>query len=85
MTSPTPTAQQPDSLQHGIYTGSVEPDDAGWHGRVLHITDVVTYSADTLHGLAQQFHHAVEDYIQTCAECGDEPSVPVPPTTGAAP
>ena len=37
------------------------------------IRDGVGFHADTVEGLREAFHEAVEDYIETCAKIGKEP------------
>ena len=65
-------------LQYKNYLGSVEVDLDGNAvvGRLLHISDVITYSAARVDGIEQAFRDAVDDYLATCAECGDDPDRP---------
>lgn len=60
------------------YSGSAEVSIADnlLHGRLLFITDIVSYVADTPQQLKAAFEEAVDDYLQTCAELGDEPNRP---------
>ena len=48
--------------EDGIFTGRIagNRDGAGFH-------------ADTVEGLRDAFHEAVEDYVETCARIGKEP------------
>ena len=46
-----------------------ERDDV-FVGRLLGITDVVGFHADTVQGLRAAFAEAVDDYIDTCAKIG---------------
>lgn len=59
-------------LHHRGYVGSAEPDDSGYHGKLLNMRDVVTYAADSLPALNDAFKAAIDDYEQTCAELGDK-------------
>jgi len=80
MTSPTTGGQRVGaSMEYLDYHGSVERDDDCWHGRVLHIQDVVTYSSDSIDGLALAFVDAVDDYLETCHQLGDAPCQPTTP------
>lgn len=62
-------------LNHKGYSGSVETslDDECIHGKVLFINDLVTYEAETLSDLKQEFIAAVEDYLITCSTAGKTP------------
>ena len=48
-------------------------DDQVFTGRIAGIRDGVGFHADTVDGLRQAFHEAVEDYLETCAKIGKEP------------
>jgi predicted HicB family RNase H-like nuclease len=60
------------------YFGSAEVNviDNILQGRLMFISDIVTYIADSPASLKTAFEEAVDDYLQTCAELGDEPNVP---------
>ncbi|PKA40278.1 type II toxin-antitoxin system HicB family antitoxin [Rhizobium sullae] len=42
-------------------------------GNIAGISDVVGFHADTVDGLKEAFHKAVDDYIETCRKLGKEP------------
>lgn len=65
-------------LEYKGFQGSAEHDLEGeyLYGKVLHITDLVDYSADTISDLKQEFQLAVDDYLEMCAELGCEPNKP---------
>lgn len=65
-------------LEYKGYLGSAEVNltDNIVHGKLLFITDIVTYVADDIKNLKNAFEEAVDDYLQTCSEFGDEPNVP---------
>ena len=50
-------------------TTKMESSRAGSRG----IRDGVGFHAETVDGLREAFHEAVEDYIETCAKVGKEP------------
>tara|TARA_B100002003_G_scaffold189273_2_gene178050 strand:+ start:4904 stop:5440 length:537 start_codon:yes stop_codon:yes gene_type:complete len=58
--------------------GSVEFDfdDNCLHGQLLHISDLVTYEAETVEGLKREFEAAVDDYLETCEQLGVEANKP---------
>lgn len=48
-------------------------EDRVFTGRIAGIRDGVGFHADTVEGLREAFHEAVEDYVETCAKIGKEP------------
>lgn len=50
------------------YRGSalISVEDNLLYGKVLDITDLVSYEADTVPGLKKAFEEAVDDYLDTC-------------------
>lgn len=60
------------------YLGSAEVDTEGRAivGRLLFIRDIITYSASSVSEIEAAFKAAVDDYVATCEELGDEPDVP---------
>lgn len=65
-------------LNYKGYTGQIEVDlDANiLHGKVLGIKDVVTFEGATIEEIRQAFQDSVDDYLEFCAELGDEPNKP---------
>lgn len=59
------------------YEGSVElsGEDNCYHGKLLWISDLVTYQADRAEDLFSAFQEAVDDYLDTCAACNIVPKV----------
>jgi predicted HicB family RNase H-like nuclease len=57
------------------YTARIEDNDADviLTGRITEIRDRVGFHADTVEGLREAFHEAVEDYLETCARIGKSP------------
>jgi predicted HicB family RNase H-like nuclease len=64
-----------DTLHFKGYEGSVEVDHERnmCRGKLLLITDLVTYEAMTLSELRKEFEMAVDDYIETCRALGRPP------------
>lgn len=60
------------------YAARIEYDDEDriFTGRIAGIRDGVGFHADTVEGLRDAFHEAVEDYIDACARIGKEPQKP---------
>lgn len=65
-------------MKYKEHIGSVDFDfdDGCLHGKLLYINDLVTYEAETLPALKEEFEAAVDDYIETCCELGVEPNRP---------
>lgn len=65
-------------LEYKGYYGSAEvsTEDDVLFGRLLYIGDVVSFTAQTPKALEAAFRDAVDDYLESCRECGDEPDVP---------
>lgn len=66
------------ALTHKGYTGSAEVslEDDCLHGKILFISDLVTYEAETVPGLRTEFVAAVENYLAQCADMGLLADVP---------
>ena len=62
-------------FEYNGYSGSIEAsaEDRCLFGKILFITDLVTYEAETVTDLEAEFIAAVDDYIITCKEIGKEP------------
>jgi len=65
-------------LKHKGYIGSVEFDDEDevFHGKVIGIRDVITFQGTSVEELKEAFTDSVEDYLEFCAERGEEPEKP---------
>lgn len=65
-------------LKYKGYTGRVELDDeAGiFHGEVLDLRDVITFQGQSVEELERAFRDSVDDYLDFCAERGEEPDKP---------
>ena len=61
------------------YTGIAEVDaDAGIiHGRVVGLRDVVTFEGETPDKAVEAFRESVDDYLDFCAELGQNPERPI--------
>ncbi|WP_310489627.1 type II toxin-antitoxin system HicB family antitoxin [Chamaesiphon sp. VAR_69_metabat_338] len=65
-------------LNYKEYIGSIEVDvESGLlHGRVLDIRDMVTVQGVTVAEARQELETSVDDYLDFCAELGQEPEKP---------
>lgn len=66
-------------LKYKGYLGTIEPDveEGTLFGKVAFIRDLVTYEAESLKQLEQEFKTSVDDYLAFCAERGKEPNKPL--------
>ena len=66
------------TLEYKGYQGSAELDlkTGVLFGKVLFVTDLVTYEADTVPALQNEFQLAVDDYLETCQQMGRNPQQP---------
>lgn len=67
-----------DTLSYKGYEGTTEIDmDRNCcFGKVLFVSDLVTYEAETPAQLRKEFEAAVDDYLETCAQIGKDPVKP---------
>lgn len=65
-------------MEYKGYFAKVEfDDDAGiLHGEVINIGDVITFEGETVKELKQAFQDSVDDYLDFCAERGEDPEKP---------
>jgi len=62
-------------LSHKGYFGSVEfsDEDDILYGRIIGISDRITYEGDSVKNLRRDFVSAVDDYLCLCEELGKAP------------
>ena len=62
-------------LHYKGYTAKPEfsPEDRVFYGRVLGISDLVDFYSDSAKELENEFHQAVDEYLDFCREVGKEP------------
>lgn len=65
-------------MKYKGYTAQIEIDETAevLFGKVLDIKDVITFKGNTVNELEQEFHNSVDDYLEWCAELGEEPDKP---------
>lgn len=63
------------TMEYKGYLGSVEfsEEDALFYGKVLGIRALVSYEGNNAQELIADFHDAVDDYLELCAQQGKEP------------
>ncbi len=61
----------------GYYAQVVFDEDANvFHGEVINLRDVITFEGETVDQLRQAFQDSVDDYLELCAERGENPEKP---------
>ena len=65
-------------MEYKGYFAKVEFDDETdiFHGEVINLRDVVTFQGQTVDELHQAFRDSIDDYLEFCAERGEEPDKP---------
>jgi predicted HicB family RNase H-like nuclease len=53
-----------------------DEDEDIFHGEVLNLQDVITFEGETVDELRLAFHDSVDDYLEFCAERGEDPEKP---------
>lgn len=62
-------------LKYKEYIGTVEysSEDDCLYGKVIGLNDSITFEGSSIDELKADFHNAVDDYLELCAEQGKEP------------
>jgi len=65
-------------MEYKGYFSKVEFDDEAdiFHGEVINVRDVITFQGKTVKELRKAFKDSIDDYLQFCAERGEEPEKP---------
>ena len=68
-------------LEYKGYHTDIEIDFEGqsFYGEIEDIRDFVNFESDTIAGIVQEFHSAVDDYIEFCRAVGKQPNTPHEP------
>lgn len=65
------------TMQYKGYVGSVEfsEEDSLFYGKVMGIRSLISYEGENAKNLVDDFHGAIDDYLETCKAEGKEPEV----------
>ena len=65
------------TIQYKGYVGSVEfsEEDKLFYGKVLGIRSLISYEGSSATELLDDFHGAVDDYLQSCKDQNKEPEI----------
>lgn len=63
------------TMMYKNYIGTVNfsEEDRVFYGKVIGITDSISFEGDTVESLIDDFHDAVDEYLDFCAENGKDP------------
>ena len=63
------------TITYKDYIGTVNfsEEDMVFFGKVIGITDSISFEGDTVESLIEDFHDAVDEYLEFCIENGKEP------------
>jgi len=65
-------------LHYKDYVGSVEFSEADgvFHGKVVGIRSLISFEGNSVNAIIKDFHHAVDEYLEFCAETERQPEKP---------
>ena len=65
-------------LEYKGYYTDIEIDFEGqsFYGEIEDIKDFVNFESNTIAGIIQEFHSAVDDYLEFCRSVGKKPNMP---------
>lgn len=63
------------TLTYKNYIGTVNfsEEDGVFFGKVMGITDSISFEGDSVDGLVEDFHNAVDEYLEFCEQNDKEP------------
>lgn len=61
------------SYKNYIGTVNFSEEDMVFYGKVVGITDSISFEGDTVESLIRDFHDAVDEYLEFCEKNGKEP------------
>lgn len=65
-------------MEYKGYFARVEFDNEAniFHGEIINVRDVITFEGESVDELRKAFTDSVEDYLEFCAERGEDPEKP---------
>ena len=65
-------------MEYKGYSAKVEFDEDAniFHGEIINLRDVITFEGESVDQLRQAFQDSVDDYLEFCAERGEDPEKP---------
>ena len=70
--------KQDNYLHYKGYVGSVEFSEADgvFHGKALGIKSLISFEGDSVSVIIEDFHNAIDEYLEFCTETGKQPEKP---------
>ena len=65
-------------LHYKDYVGNIEFSEADgvFHGKVVGIKSLISFEGNSVNVITKDFHNAVNEYLEFCAETGKQPEKP---------
>jgi len=65
-------------MQYKGYSGSItfSEEDGVFHGKVVGIKALISFEGDSVRSITEDFHNAVDEYLEFCTDSGLEPERP---------
>ena len=62
-------------LNYKDYIGSVffSEEDGVFHGKIIGLSDSISFEGESVKELTEDFHNAVDEYLEFCANAGKQP------------
>ena len=62
-------------LHYKDYIGSVffSEEDGVFHGKIIGLHDSISFEGESVKELTEDFHNAVDEYLEFCADVGKQP------------
>jgi len=62
-------------LHYKEYIGNVffSEEDGVFHGKVIGLSDSISFEGESVKELIEDFHNAVDEYLEFCADVGKQP------------
>lgn len=78
MTSKDYYSNPSNNLHYKDYVGCIEFSEADgvFHGKVIGIKPLLSFEGDSVSALVLDFHNAVDEYLEFCADKGKQPERP---------
>jgi predicted HicB family RNase H-like nuclease len=65
-------------IHYRDYTGSIDfsEEDEVFHGKVIGIKNLISFEGESVQTLTEDFHNAVDEYLEYCEKNGKQPEKP---------